>query len=120
MYLSRTGNKYGAKRTWALGRHFDSKFEAGIAEELDIVKKGHGIKDFDCQFKIDLPIYKSDGTIAFAKGYKVDFRVHENDGSFTLIEAKGFETEDYKWKRRLLTEVWLPEHPDYKFEEVRQ
>lgn len=29
------GNKYGAKRTEYNGRKYDSKFEAGVAEELD-------------------------------------------------------------------------------------
>jgi hypothetical protein len=113
-------NKYGAKKTTTLGRRFDSKFEAGVAEELELRKKGKDILDYDCQYRVELLIYRADGSIAFKKNYKVDFRVHEVDGSFTLLEAKGFETEDYKWKRRLLTEVWLAEHLDYRFEEVRQ
>ena len=34
--------------------------------------------------------------------HKVDFRVLHNDSSYELIESKGVETDDYKWRRKFL------------------
>lgn len=114
-------NKYGAKRTLAKdGVKRDSKFEAGIADELLLRKQGKDIKDYDSQFKVEMWIYRSDGTKAFKVTHKVDFRIHHRDGSFELLEAKGVETSDYVWRRRLLEELWLPEHPDHIYTVVHQ
>jgi len=46
---------------------------------------------------------------------RVDFRIHHNDGSYELAEVKGFETDVYKLKRKLLEFIWLPEHPDHSY-----
>ena len=120
IYRTRKANKYGAQRTETLGRTFDSKFEASVAEELELRKKGKDIKDYDCQFRVEIPIHRPDGELAFKVSHKVDFRVHENDGSYTLIEAKGFETPDFRWRKRLLTQVWLPMNLDHEYEIVYQ
>jgi hypothetical protein len=39
MYYVRTANKYGAKRTEFNGRKYDSKHEAGIAGELELLRR---------------------------------------------------------------------------------
>lgn len=114
-------NKYGAKRTIANdGKVRDSKYEAGVANELLLRKQAGDIKDYDSQFKVDMWIYREDGKKAFKVSHKIDFRAHNNDGSFELIEAKGVETSDYKWRRRLLEELWLPIHPDHTYRVVKQ
>jgi hypothetical protein len=51
---------------------------------------------------------------------KVDFRIHHKDGSYELAETKGFETPDYKIKKRLIEVVWLPEHPDHTYLLVKE
>ena len=119
-YFQYTGNKYGAKKTIFNGRKFDSKFEAGVAQGLELRKRAGEILDYDCQYKVELPIYNKDGVVVMKKNWRVDFRVHEKDSSFTLVEAKGVETPDYKWKRDLLINVWLHENQDYKLEVVKQ
>lgn len=119
-YRQRYGNKYGAKSTVHNGHRYDSKFEAGVAEGLDLQISAKEILGYDRQYVVELPIYRVDGTIAFKRKWRVDFRVHELDGSYTLLEAKGLELADYKWKRDLLINVWLPEHPDHEFEVVKQ
>ena len=116
----KSGNKYGAIKTEFNGKKYDSKFEAGIAQELDLRLKAHDIKAVDAQYKVEIPIYRKDGSIASYVRHKVDFRVTNNDGSYTLLEAKGVDTTDYKWRRKLLEEIWLPEHPDYDYEVVYQ
>jgi hypothetical protein len=45
----------------------------------------------------------------------VDFRVKQKDGSYELVEVKGFETDVYKLKKRLLEIMWLPDHPDHAY-----
>ena len=45
----------------------------------------------------------------------VDFRVKLKDGSYELVEVKGFETDEYKLKKRLLKIMWLPDHPDHTY-----
>lgn len=117
----RKRNKYGAVRTVAKdGIKRDSKFEASVADQLLLRKTAGDIKDYDNQYRIEAIAYRSDGTPAFTVRHKVDFRIHHNDGSFELYEAKGKETEDYKWRRKFLEHIWLPEHPDHIYTVVKQ
>lgn len=113
-------NKFGASKTEFNGRKYDSKFEAGIAEQLELRKVGKDIKDYDNQYRIDAWAYRSDGSKAFCIKHKVDFRIHHNDGSYELLEAKGLETADYRMRRRFLEELWLPEHPDHIYTVIKQ
>ena len=115
-----TSNKYGAKRTVFDGYSYDSKFEAGVAQELDLRKKVGDIAGWERQYKIECWAYTSDGDRAFKVTHKVDFRIHHNDGSYELTEAKGVETIDYKWRRKFLEHIWLKEHPDHIYTVVRQ
>lgn len=119
--IGTTGNKYGAKRTISNdGMKRDSKFESSVADELLLRKQAGDIKDYDSQYRIEAWACRSDGTQAFLVRHKVDFRIHHNDGSFELYEAKGVETDDYKWRRKFLEHIWLPEHPDHIYTVVKQ
>lgn len=120
MYNTRFGNKYGAKKTEFNGRHYDSRFEAGVAQELELRKKAGDILDYDNQFTTETWCYRADGTPAFKVKHKVDFRVHNTDGSFELIEAKGVDTVDWRWRRKFLEEIWLKENLDHTYTVVRQ
>lgn len=121
MYRMRYGNKYGAKRTIANdGFKYDSKFEAGVADELLLRKKAKDIKDYERQYKVEIWCYRENGLKAFKVSHKVDFRIHHNDGSFELLEAKGVETADYKMRRKFLEEIWLPDHLDHTYTVVKQ
>jgi hypothetical protein len=102
------------------GKVRDSKFEAGTADDLLLRKRVGDIKDYESQFVIDATAYRKDGIPAFHVRHKVDFRIHHNDGSYELVEAKGVETEDYKWRRKFLEHIWLPEHPDHVYTVVKQ
>lgn len=120
MYIQRWGNKYGAKKTDYAGVKYDSKFEAGVAAELDLRLKANDIVSWERQYKIEAWACRSDGTPAFKVSHKVDFRIEHKDGSFELLEAKGVETPDYKWRRKFLEHIWLPEHPDHIYTVVKQ
>ena len=120
MYYERRTNKYGARKTEFNGKRYDSKFEASVAEELELRKQAKDILDYETQYKIEAWAYRENGLPAFKVGHKVDFRIHHKDGSFELYEAKGIETPDYKWRRKFLEELWLPDHLDHTYTVVKQ
>lgn len=121
MYKAKSrGNKFKAVKTEFKGKLYDSKFEASVAMELDLEKRAGNILDFDTQYRVDMYAYSKCGNYTMKKSHKVDFRVHNLDGTFTLLEAKGFETQDYKDRRKWLETFWLPEHPDHDYEVVYQ
>lgn len=113
-------NKYGAKRTEFNGKQYDSKYEATVAEELDLRLKAKDILEVIPQYKIECYAYRKDGSKAFLVKHKVDFRIQLKDHSYELVEAKGQITTDYVWRRKFLELIWLPEHPDYTYRVVKQ
>lgn len=116
----RGNNKYGAKKTEFNGKKYDSKYEASVAQELEMRKRAHDILDYDIQYKVEIAVYRQDGIKALTVKHKIDFRAHNTDGSFELIEAKGMELDDWKWRRKLLEAIWLPLHLDHTYRVVKQ
>lgn len=112
--------KFNAKRTEYNGYIYDSKLEAAVAELLDWRLKAGEIKEWERQYKVEMVAYDHTGKPVLTKNHKIDFRIHELDGSFTLLEAKGFETQDYKERRKWLEKLWLPQHLDHTYEVVKQ
>lgn len=110
--------KYKNKKTLYNGFMYDSKYEASVARDLDLRVNTLEIKGFDNQFKIELRVYDSTRSIAFIKKHKVDFRIHNWDTTFTLLEAKGVETTEYRWIRKMILTLWLPFHADYSYEVI--
>ena len=107
-------NKYGAIKTVSKdGLKHNSRFEASVADELHLRKLSGDIKDYDTEYRVDIPLYDEDGKMAHTVRHKVDFRIHHNDQSFELLEAKGLELTDWKWRRMFLEKFWLPTHPDH-------
>jgi len=117
---TRKTNKYGAHRTEFKGKIYDSKFEAETAHSLDIRKRSGDIKDYDEQYKIEAWAYDEAGKKAIQVKHKVDFRIHHNDGTYELLESKGIETDDYKWRRKFLEKLWLPLNKDHTYTVVKQ
>ncbi len=114
-----SNNKYGARRTDYNGRRYDSKFEAGVAQELDLRLKAGEFVSIEPQYRIPLYVYLPDGSKEVIFTYICDFCCEKPDGSYLLVEAKGPITRTYRAKRKILDLVWLPDHLDYEFEEVR-
>lgn len=103
------------KTTTALGK-FDSGFEATCRDDLELMLKAGEFVEIENHYRIDIPIYRKDGTVSSIVHHKVDFRCTRPDGSYLLVEAKGREFDDWKWRKRLLEEVWLPENLDHEYE----
>lgn len=120
MYRSNWGSKYGNNRTEFNGYKYMSKFEARVAQDLDLRMKGGEFIAIEPQFRIKLYCYLPDGSKADIFTYVCDFRCERPDGTYLLVEAKGAVTDTYRTKRKLLDLVWLPDHLDYEFEEIRQ
>ncbi len=111
MYVQKY-NKYGAKKKEYGGRLYHSKFEAGGARDYDILLKGRKIADWKPQFKISLDV----------NGYHIcnyilDFWVKHLDGTEELVEYKGFATEIWRMKWKLLEALFGEK---YKLTLIRQ
>ena len=119
-YIERKVNKYGAIKTEYNGAKYDSRFEASVARDLDIRLRAGEIKEWERQFKVEMWAYDCHGKRAMKVSHKIDFRVHEHDGSYTLLEAKGIETADYKMRRNWLEAFWLPENLDHVYMVVKE
>ncbi len=119
-YTERRINKYGAIKTEYNGYKYDSKFEASVALDLDLRLKAGEIKNWERQFRVEMWAYNCHGDRVMKVSHKVDFRVHEHDGSYTLLEAKGIETADYKMRRKWLELFWLPENLDHIYQVVKE
>lgn len=115
IHANKRRNKYNATKTTFQDIKYDSMFEAEVAAELDILKKSGAIKDWERQYKVEMWAYRPDGVKAFCVKHKVDFRAHSNDGSFELIEVKGMELDDWKWRKKFLENIWLPMHLDHTY-----
>jgi uncharacterized Zn finger protein (UPF0148 family) len=95
--IGKTFNKFGAKKTEFKGHRYDSKFEAQVAEDLDLRLKAGDIKEVARQVKIPLEAYGSHIT-----NYIIDFVITHNDGHLEYLEAKGYETDTWKMKWKML------------------
>ncbi len=110
--------KYKAKKTEFNGETYASKFEASVAQELDLRMKAGEFVKVEPQFRIPLYIYTASGKQERLFAYVCDFRCEKPDGTYLLVEAKGFRTDIYRVKRKVLELVWLPDNPGYAFEEI--
>ena len=106
MWIQRKQNKYHAKSSEYDGRWYHSKKEAAYAQELDLRKKAGDIKEWIPQYKIDLKVYGK-----HIANYYVDFKVINNDDSVELHEVKGFVTDLWRLKWKLLEAIYDRYHP---------
>lgn len=112
-YLKK-GNKYGANSSIYNNIAYHSKKEAGYAQELDLRVRAKDIKSWERQIPIVIKI--NDFKICT---YWVDFLIHHNNGNKELVEVKGFETDLWRIKRKLLEAVYLVENPEYTYTVVK-
>lgn len=97
--------KYGYYSTKKAGK-YDSKFEAGYAQELELRKKAGDIKDFEEQKTLELIV---NGYVVCT--YRIDFIIIHNDGLKEYVETKGFATPVWKLKWKLF-EACYSDLPD--------
>ena len=95
-------NKYGAKKvTLPDGQKFDSQKEYHRWCELKLLERAGKISDLKRQVSFEL-IPKQEGERACS--YVADFTYLE-DGKLVVEDCKGFKTEVYKIKKKLM--LWV-------------
>ncbi|HQI42384.1 MAG TPA: DUF1064 domain-containing protein [Ignavibacteriaceae bacterium] len=104
-------SKYGSRKKEYNGTVYASAFEARYAVDLDWRKKAGEIKDWRGQVTFNLIV----NNILICK-YIIDFVIIYNDGSKEYIETKGFETRDWKIKRKLFQALY----PEKKYKVVKK
>lgn len=97
-------SKYGNKRVkTTLGKTYDSKGEAAYAAHLQALKLAGEILSWERQVRIPLMIGKHKLCT-----YVMDFVIHNDSQTVTLCEYKGYVTDLWKLKWKIL-EATLPE-----------
>lgn len=106
-------SKYHAKKVTVDGITFDSQKEAARWSELKLMEKAGLIQNLQRQVKYELtPAFKKPGRRSErASSYIADF-VYTQDGETIVEDAKGFKTEAYKLKRKMMIfryGIWINE-----------
>lgn len=83
--------KYNAKKVVIDGIKFDSKKEGNYYEELKL-RKAAGEVEY---FLLQVPFHLPGGVV-----YKCDFQEFLPDGSVRYVDTKGFETAEFKIKKK--------------------
>ena len=113
--IGKTFNKYGAKKTEYNGSRYDSKYEAQIAQDLDLRLRTGDIKHVEKQVKIPLEAYGK-----HIANYFIDFVVTHNDGHLEYLEVKGLEMPVWKMKWKMLEAKLAIEDPSAEMVVVKQ
>src|SRR4051812_32124504 len=100
MYYVRTANKYGAKKTEFNGRVYDSKHEAGVAADIDLLVKCGDVVKVEPQKTFNL--YGKNGNRICT--HRPDFLLTFKDGHQEIWEAKGMATAIWQLKLKLFTD----------------
>ncbi len=99
-YSTKTTSKYHAKKTVVDGITFDSKKEAMHYQELKLLERAGEIHDL----KLQVPFVLIDKSPYGRQiKYVADF-VYYQDGQMVVVDVKGFKTDVYKLKKRLMAE----------------
>jgi hypothetical protein len=106
-WYEKKANKYGARKTVFDNRKYDSKGEAGLAQELSLLQKAGEIRKIEPQRTF--PLYGRGG--ARVCNHRVDFFVTFKDGSQEVFEYKGFATDTWRIKR----DLFVDNYPEYKY-----
>ena len=97
-------NKYGAKKTTVDGITFDSKWEAQRWGELQAMERGGLVRDLERQVSYDI-IVNGEKICRYIADFR--YKTVDDDGSTKEVveDAKGFETADFKIKKKLMKAV---------------
>jgi hypothetical protein len=95
-------SKYGAKKIELEGHVFDSQLEARYYQQLKWLEANKQILFFRMQPRYLLQeAFEKNGKKYRRIDYVADFEIHHLDGSIEVIDCKGFETTDFKIKKKL-------------------
>lgn len=99
-------SKFGNEKVELSGQTFDSKREGRRYLELQMMLKGGLISELRLQVPFELIPAQRDPqtgrTIERAVNYVADFVYRDDQGQLIVEDAKGFRTDVYKIKRKLM------------------
>lgn len=116
-YVRQKSNKYKNEKIECDGIVFDSKKELNRYQELQLLLKAGEIRDLQLQVKYILiptqrEVFKDeDGNLKARKvierecSYVADFVYIDKKGDTVVEDTKGFRTEVYKIKKKLMLQV---------------
>lgn len=102
-------SKYRNEKALFNGRKFDSKHEASVAANLQMLEARGLIKELE--YQVPFILVPKNGKLR-AIVYRADFVYRDPDGTRHILDAKGFKTQIYRLKKRLMFEM------GYEIEEV--
>lgn len=98
----RKRSKYGSRKIEIDGHVFDSKKEGEYYQQLKLRKMAGEIKDFELQPEFTLQEgFKKNGKTYREIKYIADFKVIYPDGRVEIVDIKGYETKEFRLKRKL-------------------
>jgi len=83
---------------------YDSKLEAGYAQELALRVKAKDIKSWEAQKTLDLIV--NDYRVCT---YRIDFVIYHNDDTIEYVETKGYPTPVWRLKWKLFKALYTAE-----------
>ena len=92
-------HKYRAVKTTRDGIKFDSKKEAAYYEKLKLRVQSGEVVTFLRQTPFHLPA---------GVRYVCDFQEFHADGSVHFVDVKGFETPEFKAKKKMVEQIYAP------------
>lgn len=95
--MGRVANKYHAKKQTYNGHNYDSQLEARYAADFDVLVQAGELKAVRRQVTLPLSAYGQ-----HICNYKIDFILEHNDGHLEYAEVKGYATDLWKFKWKLL------------------
>lgn len=111
--------KYHNRECTCDGLKFDSYKEKAYYEELKLLQRAGAVKQIETQVKYVLQeAFKYMGKTERAITYIADFRVTYTDGHIEIVDVKGFKTDVYKLKRKMLLKQLAGSGAEAQFKEV--
>lgn len=100
-------HKYNARKTEYNGTMYDSKLEAKLAADIDLLWKTGQL--IGCFTQVPFELKGKNGTVVCK--HKVDFHLIFRDGHHEIWEAKGYPTPVWRLKHKL----FLDNYPHIKY-----
>ncbi len=113
MWIQKTRWSNSKKQVFQ-GERYDSGFEMGYAQELNLRQKAKEIIKWERQVKI--PLVVNNYTIA---NYYIDFIVYYPDGTKEFVECKGWPSDVWRMKWKIF-EALFSELPNVKLTVIKQ
>ena len=110
MMKYRLKSKYKSVRSKTDGINFDSKLEAKYYQHLMLLKKAGDILFFLRQVPFDLP-----GNVK----YRCDFVIFWKNGIIEFVDVKGYQTDTYKLKKKMVQDLYPVEIREVTKAEIR-